>query len=90
MEIGTRPAVGSLHELNCRTLQSMGPDRALYSGQSGPCERDFRNRREEATIRSAEAAVVSYGTWRSPVAHCNGVAGVAGSNPAVPIENERA
>ncbi len=25
------------------------------------------------------------GTWRSPVAHCNGVAGVAGSNPAVPI-----
>ena len=28
----------------------------------------------------------SLGTWRSPVAHCNGVAGVAGSNPAVPTE----
>ena len=27
-----------------------------------------------------------FGTWRSPVAHCNGVAGVAGSNPAVPID----
>ena len=26
----------------------------------------------------------SYGTWRSPVAHLNGVQGVAGSNPAVP------
>ncbi len=26
------------------------------------------------------------GTWRSPVAHLNGVQGVAGSNPAVPIE----
>jgi hypothetical protein len=25
------------------------------------------------------------GTWRSPVAHLNGVQGVAGSNPAVPI-----
>jgi hypothetical protein len=24
------------------------------------------------------------GTWRSPVAHLNGVQGVAGSNPAVP------
>src|SRR5688572_30464804 len=28
------------------------------------------------------------GTWRSPVAHCNGVAGVAGSNPAVPMGTE--
>src|SRR5690606_37164351 len=28
----------------------------------------------------------SDGTWRSPVAHLNGVQGVAGSNPAVPIE----
>lgn len=27
----------------------------------------------------------SDGTWRSPVAHLNGVQGVAGSNPAVPI-----
>jgi hypothetical protein len=27
----------------------------------------------------------SNGTWRSPVAHLNGVQGVAGSNPAVPI-----
>jgi hypothetical protein len=27
----------------------------------------------------------SLGTWRSPVAHLNGVQGVAGSNPAVPI-----
>ena len=27
---------------------------------------------------------VFYGTWRSPVAHLNGVQGVAGSNPAVP------
>ena len=26
-----------------------------------------------------------FGTWRSPVAHLNGVQGVAGSNPAVPI-----
>ena len=26
------------------------------------------------------------GTWRSPVAHLNGVQGVAGSNPAVPTE----
>ena len=26
-----------------------------------------------------------YGTWRSSVAHLNGVQGVAGSNPAVPI-----
>ena len=25
-----------------------------------------------------------HGTWRSPVAHLNGVQGVAGSNPAVP------
>ena len=25
------------------------------------------------------------GTWRSPVAHLNGVQGAAGSNPAVPI-----
>jgi hypothetical protein len=32
----------------------------------------------------------SFGTWRSPVAHCNGVAGVAGSNPAVPIESAAA
>ena len=30
------------------------------------------------------------GTWRSPVAHCNGVAGVAGSNPAVPIRSTAA
>ena len=29
------------------------------------------------------------GTWRSPVAHRNGVAGVAGSNPAVPTEAPR-
>src|ERR671912_620256 len=29
------------------------------------------------------------GTWRSPVAHCNGVAGVAGSNPAVPMGQSR-
>src|SRR4051812_7356367 len=29
-----------------------------------------------------------FGTWRSPVAHLNGVQGVAGSNPAVPtVEN---
>ena len=90
MEIGTRPAAGALHELNCRTLQSICPDRAVWSGPVGRGERGFRNTWEEATIRSAEAAVVSYGTWRSPVAHCNGVAGVAGSNPAVPIENERA
>src|SRR6185437_2979733 len=27
---------------------------------------------------------LSDGTWRSPVAHLNGVQGVAGSNPAVP------
>src|SRR5690606_41428245 len=27
---------------------------------------------------------VPIGTWRSPVAHLNGVQGVAGSNPAVP------
>ena len=26
------------------------------------------------------------GTWRSPVAHLNGVQGVAGSTPAVPME----
>src|SRR5215213_1770095 len=26
------------------------------------------------------------GTWRSPVAHLNGVQGAAGSNPAVPID----
>ena len=26
------------------------------------------------------------GTWRSPVAHLNGVQGVAGSNPAVPTQ----
>jgi hypothetical protein len=26
------------------------------------------------------------GTWRSSVAHLNGVQGVAGSNPAVPTE----
>ena len=32
---------------------------------------------------------IVFGTWRSPVAHCNGVAGVAGSNPAVPIEGPR-
>jgi hypothetical protein len=31
----------------------------------------------------------SNGTWRSPVAHLNGVQGVAGSNPAVPIEGPR-
>src|SRR3954468_1351162 len=30
------------------------------------------------------SASLAFGTWRSPVAHCNGVAGVAGSNPAVP------
>ena len=34
----------------------------------------------------ATIPALSFGTWRSPVAHCNGVAGVAGSNPAVPIQ----
>jgi hypothetical protein len=34
--------------------------------------------------RYNSASSSSSGTWRSPVAHCNGVAGVAGSNPAVP------
>ena len=29
------------------------------------------------------------GTWRSPVAHLNGVQGVAGSNPAVPTQSVR-
>ena len=29
------------------------------------------------------------GTWRSPVAHLNGVQGVAGSNPAVPMGSPR-
>ena len=33
----------------------------------------------------ATAAWCPHGTWRSPVAHLNGVQGVAGSNPAVPI-----
>ncbi len=60
------------------------------SDSAGHDGRGFRNLRQEARIRSAEPAVVSRGTWRSPVAHCNGVAGVAGSNPAVPIEKERA
>lgn len=68
----------------------MCPSRVLGSGLAGQGDRGFRNPRQEATIRSAEAEVVSHGTWRSPVAHCNGVAGVAGSNPAVPTENERA
>ena len=30
-----------------------------------------------------------FGTWRSPVAHLNGVQGVAGSNPAVPTQSVR-
>ncbi len=28
--------------------------------------------------------------WRSPVAHLNGVQGVAGSNPVIPIDDKRA
>jgi hypothetical protein len=36
-------------------------------------------------VARATIPPLSFGTWRSPVAHCNGVAGVAGSNPAVPI-----
>lgn len=32
----------------------------------------------------------SCGTWRSPVAHLNGVQGVAGSNPAVPTRQTKA
>src|ERR687898_71400 len=43
----------------------------------------FRSLRTRATIPPLRSS----GTWRSPVAHCNGVAGVAGSNPAVPIES---
>ncbi len=35
--------------------------------------------------RIEEGGLSSDGTWRSPVAHLNGVQGVAGSNPAVPI-----
>src|SRR3954469_2240405 len=35
------------------------------------------------------ASASTLGTWRSPVAHCNGVAGVAGSNPAVPTLADR-
>jgi hypothetical protein len=35
-----------------------------------------------ALLRSPERC----GTWRSPVAHLNGVQGAAGSNPAVPIK----
>ncbi len=40
------------------------------------------------TLRALRATVTlgGLGTWRSPVAHCNGVAGVAGSNPAVPTD----
>ena len=30
---------------------------------------------------------ILYGAWRSPVAHCNGVAGVASSNLAAPTKN---
>src|SRR5262245_24352022 len=42
-------------------------------------ERTFQPAPVRATLRAL-------GTWRSPVAHLNGVQGVAGSNPAVPID----
>ena len=42
---------------------------------------------EPAALRAApyKGMFPALGTWRSPVAHLNGVQGVAGSNPAVPM-----
>src|SRR6185295_4306838 len=41
----------------------------------------------DSTLRVDSAFLAEHcdGTWRSPVAHLNGVQGAAGSNPAVPI-----
>ena len=47
-------------------------------GVSGRAPASRRRRRALASLL--------LGTWRSPVAHLNGVQGVAGSNPAVPIQ----
>ena len=41
-------------------------------------------------LRFHEGSLSSDGTWRSPVAHLNGVQGVAGSNPAVPTHGSTA
>ncbi len=42
-------------------------------------------RGRRVTLCALTAEGLAGGTWRSPVAHLNGVQGVAGSNPAVPI-----
>ena len=42
-----------------------------------------------AWLSGSEEIPSNDGTWRSPVAHLNGVQGVAGSNPAVPIRLAR-
>jgi hypothetical protein len=55
---------------------------------TSPTPRSHGRVRGVASLRCRgynSASSSSLGTWRSPVAHCNGVAGVAGSNPAVPI-----
>ena len=63
---------------------------ALCSGPVATVTRATATRGKRLQYAPRRQPIVSHGTWRSPVAHCNGVAGVAGSNPAVPIEKERA
>ncbi len=70
---GTRPSARSYESLE-------GGGRLPAGGQGG--RRSHRRGRAPGNPGGIRG---THGTWRSPVAHLNGVQGVAGSNPAVPI-----
>ena len=64
-----------------RSLLSSKNNQNKYSGNI--------NSEAISTLRKELEQIISiinewFGAWRSPVAHCHGVAGVAGSNPVAP------
>ena len=64
-------------------ISSKNDDIKLYRAKNGDLIVKIKNELQEILRIINE----QNGAWRSPVAHCNGVAEVAGSNPVAPTIN---
>ncbi len=74
-----RAPAGSVRRTSTSSFSNPVPP-ALFMPSEAPHKVPLRGLR----VPAPAITLGGLGTWRSPVAHCNGVAGVAGSNPAVP------